>query len=55
MEGRAAQHYGAGVRYVLPEQIAWPGWQTRGATDLFNALLNYGYGVLYAQVEQPPC
>ncbi|MBX5450883.1 CRISPR-associated endonuclease Cas1 [Thermogemmatispora sp.] len=52
LEGRAAQHYWAGIRYVLPEQIDWPGRQTRGATDLFNALLNYGYGVLYAQVEQ---
>jgi CRISPR-associated protein Cas1 len=52
IEGRAAQTYWGIVRRVLPAHIAWPGRETRGAKDLFNALLNYGYGVLYAQVEQ---
>jgi CRISP-associated protein Cas1 len=52
VEGRAAQRYWSIVKYVLPPTIQWPGRETRGARDLFNALLNYGYGVLYAQVEQ---
>ncbi|HEU5229685.1 MAG TPA: CRISPR-associated endonuclease Cas1 [Ktedonobacteraceae bacterium] len=52
IEGRAAQRYWHIIKYVLPSTIEWPGRETRGARDLFNALLNYGYGVLYAQVEQ---
>jgi hypothetical protein len=50
IEGRAAQGYWGIVKEVLPPTIEWPGRETRGARDLFNALLNYGYGVLYAQV-----
>jgi CRISPR-associated protein Cas1 len=52
LEGRGAQHYWAGVRALLPPSLTWPGRETRGASDLFNALLNYGYGVLYSQVER---
>ncbi len=52
IEGRAAQRYWRIVAAVLPETLQWPGRETRGAKDLFNSLLNYGYGVLYAQVEQ---
>jgi CRISP-associated protein Cas1 len=52
IEGRAAQKYWSIVKAVLPEAIPWPGRETRGAQDLFNSMLNYGYGVLYAQVEQ---
>lgn len=52
IEGRAAQTYWGIVKAVLPTSIPWPGRETRGAKDLFNSALNYGYGVLYAQVEQ---
>jgi CRISPR-associated protein Cas1 len=52
IEGRAAQLYWHIVKSVLPPTVQWLGRETRGAKDLFNALLNYGYGVLYAQVEQ---
>jgi CRISPR-associated protein Cas1 len=52
IEGRAAQKYWGIVKAVLPPAISWPGRETRGAKDVFNAILNYGYGVLYAQVEQ---
>lgn len=52
IEGRAAQHYWHAISALLPETLKWPGRETRGATDLFNSILNYGYGVLYAQVEQ---
>jgi CRISPR-associated protein Cas1 len=52
IEGRAAQKYWNIVKAILPESLQWPGRETRGAKDLFNTVLNYGYGVLYAQVEQ---
>lgn len=52
VEGRAAQKYWSIVGEVLPASLQWPGRETRGARDLFNSALNYGYGVLYAQVEQ---
>jgi len=52
IEGRAAQGYWHIVQSILAATLQWPGRETRGAKDLFNALLNYGYGVLYAQVEQ---
>jgi CRISPR-associated protein Cas1 len=52
VEGRAAQKYWGIIKQVLPTALQWPGRETRGAKDLFNAVLNYGYGVLYAQIEQ---
>lgn len=52
VEGRAAQAYWEGVRALVPEALAWPGRERRGAQDPFNAALNYGYGVLYGQVER---
>lgn len=51
-EGQAAKRYWAAVAAVLPETYGWPGRQGRGATDPINSLLNYGYGILYGQVEQ---
>jgi CRISPR-associated protein Cas1 len=32
--------------------MTWSSCKTRGATDLVNQCLNYGYGILYAQVER---
>jgi CRISPR-associated protein Cas1 len=52
VEGRAAQKYWRIIKQVLPAELQWPGRETRGAKDLFNSILNYGYGVLYAQIEQ---
>jgi CRISPR-associated protein Cas1 len=52
VEGRAARYYWGGLRHVLPEELAWPGRKRRGARDPFNSALNYGYGVLYGQVER---
>src|SRR6266516_217949 len=51
-EGRGAERYWAGVRRLLLADLDWPGRQTQGATDPLNAALNYGYGILYAQVER---
>lgn len=52
IEGRAARHYWAGLRAVVPDALAWPGRRGRGARDPINSALNYGYGVLYGQVER---
>jgi len=52
IEGRAAQSYWDGIARVVPEGLGWPGRRGRGARDPFNAALNYGYGVLYGQVER---
>ena len=52
VEGRAAQKYWTAIGSIIPSDLQWPGRETRGATDPFNASLNYGYGILYARVEQ---
>jgi CRISPR-associated protein Cas1 len=52
IEGRAAQQYWAAVRQVLPAELEWPGRRGRGARDPVNSALNYGYGILYGQVER---
>lgn len=52
IEGRAASKYWQGMGIVLPESLAWPGRRGRGARDPFNSALNYGYGILYSQVER---
>jgi CRISPR-associated protein Cas1 len=51
LEGRAAQRYWAGITLLVPRELAWPGREGRGATDAFNSILNYGYGILQARVE----
>jgi CRISPR-associated protein Cas1 len=51
IEGRYAVRYWGALAGVVPADLDWPGRETRGATDPFNQVLNYGYGVLYKQVE----
>jgi CRISPR-associated protein Cas1 len=51
-EGRAAARYWQAVAMLIPAELNWPGRETQGARDRFNAALNYGYGVLRAQVRQ---
>lgn len=46
-EGRGAALYWEGVRKMAPDFL---GREGRGATDLVNSLLNYGYGILYNRV-----
>ncbi|HLH72170.1 MAG TPA: CRISPR-associated endonuclease Cas1 [Chloroflexota bacterium] len=52
LEGRAAQRYWQALKVVIPAEAGWPGREHQGATDLVNSLLNYGYGMLYSQVER---
>jgi CRISPR-associated protein Cas1 len=52
VEGRAAQRYWMMIGRLIPSELQWPGRETRGARDPLNTVLNYGYGILYGQVEQ---
>lgn len=52
VEGRAAQTYWESVGLLVPPDYRWPGREGRGARDPVNAALNYGYGILYGQVER---
>jgi CRISPR-associated protein Cas1 len=51
LEGRAAQKYWQGVKQAVQVGPDWPGRHGRGAKDPLNAALNYGYGILYGQIE----
>jgi len=56
-EGRGAALYWEGIKRLVPD---FHGREGRGATDLVNSLLNYGYGILYNRVLvydacQEPC
>jgi CRISPR-associated protein Cas1 len=52
IEGRAAQWYWRAAKGMVPEEYGWPGRRGRGARDAVNSALNYGYGILYSQVER---
>lgn len=50
-EGTGTKYFFQALSLVLPEQYQFKGRSKRPAYDNFNALLNYLYGILYAQVE----
>ena len=50
-EGRAAAIYWATVGGLLNTPQPWVGREHRSTSDPVNAALNYGYGILYSQVE----
>jgi len=52
IEGNASARYWKAIRPIIPDHYAWQKRETRGATDPINTLLNYGYGILYTQIEQ---
>ncbi|NLF01737.1 MAG: CRISPR-associated endonuclease Cas1 [Anaerolineales bacterium] len=52
VEGRAAQKYWDALKHVIPERYGWPGRKGRESRDPLNAALNYGYGILYGQIER---
>lgn len=52
IEGRAAHKYWQAIGKLLLVEAGWPGRVTQGATDSLNSALNYGYGILYSQVER---
>lgn len=52
LEGSAAARYWHAVKQILPAKYGFTGRTGRGATDPVNSALNYGYGILYGQVER---
>ncbi|WP_449245328.1 CRISPR-associated endonuclease Cas1, partial [Desulfobacca acetoxidans] len=50
LEGQAGAAYWAMIKTLLAPEIDYPGRERRGAVDLVNSLLNYGYGMLYPRV-----
>lgn len=50
-EGAASRIYFDCINHFLPEKFQFSGRQQHPATDLFNCLLNYAYGVLYGKIE----
>ncbi|MDD3958526.1 MAG: CRISPR-associated endonuclease Cas1, partial [Candidatus Izemoplasmatales bacterium] len=52
IEGMASQAYFDAISSIMPEKWKFKGRSRDPARDGFNCLLNYGYGVLYSQVER---
>lgn len=52
LEGRAAEMYWTAARALLLADVDWENRTTRGATDPVNSALNYGYALLYGQVQR---
>ena len=52
LEGSAGRIYFDALSYVMPERFKFEGRSRNPAKDEFNALVNYGYGVLYSLVEK---
>jgi CRISPR-associated protein Cas1 len=52
LEGAAGRIYFDSLSYIMPERFKFDGRSRNPAKDEFNALLNYGYGVLYSLVEK---
>jgi CRISPR-associated protein Cas1 len=52
LEGIAGKLYFDALSYVMPERFKFDGRSRNPAKDEFNAMLNYGYGVLYSMVEK---
>lgn len=49
-EAHAAAHYWRGVAVLVPDRLGFCRRRTRGATDPFNMVLNYGYALLGSRV-----
>lgn len=52
LEGVSAGVYFDTLSWLIPEPYRFEGRSRQPAKDLFNAFLNYGYGILYGQVER---
>ncbi len=52
LEGMASRAYFGAISSVMPERYRFSGRSRNPAKDEFNAMLNYGYGVLYSLVEK---
>ncbi|MDH7596993.1 MAG: CRISPR-associated endonuclease Cas1 [Methanothrix sp.] len=52
LEGRASRAYFGAISLIMPEKYKFTGRSRDPARDEFNAMLNYGYGMLYSIVEK---
>ncbi len=50
-EGNATRVYLKTINHFMPEPYQFEKRSQNPATDVFNCLLNYGYGILYGKVE----
>jgi CRISPR-associated protein Cas1 len=50
-EGAASRKYFEVLNEMLPQKYQFSGRSKQPATDMVNALLNYGYGMLYGKIE----
>jgi CRISPR-associated protein Cas1 len=50
IEGSSGRNYWGAVRLLLPKEVEFDTREHRGAIDPVNSALNYGYGILYAQI-----
>jgi CRISP-associated protein Cas1 len=51
IEGMSSRLYWNALGQLIPEDYGWQGRTGRHATDPANMLLNYGYGILYGEVQ----
>lgn len=51
IEGTCSRLYWTALGRLIPEAYGWQGRTGRHATDPANLLLNYGYGILYGEVQ----
>ncbi|HQJ17743.1 MAG TPA: CRISPR-associated endonuclease Cas1 [Candidatus Cloacimonas acidaminovorans] len=51
-EGGASKNYFSILAELIPDAYKFEGRSSRPAKDAFNAMLNYGYGILYSKVER---
>jgi len=52
IEGSASVSYWDGLRTVLEDKTAFETRITQGAVDPFNSALNYGYAILYGEIQR---
>ena len=50
LEGSLSRVYWEGVQEIIAGKVEFMGRVHKGATDKVNAMLNYGYGILYSHV-----
>ena len=51
-EGTASRLYFGKLSELMPEQFKFNGRSKNPAKDEFNCMLNYGYGIMYSNVER---
>lgn len=51
-EGVASRAYFSVLSEIIPDKYAFEGRSKNPAEDYFNCMLNYGYGILYSNVEK---